>query len=83
MSITLKNVNAVKALEVLTKTYFKGFEPTLSCRWNTLTIKSAHTAHRWNLTGNLEEQIWVYSGEVPIEQTAMTINEYKAQQQQE
>lgn len=73
--ITLKNIDAVRALEAL-KTYFPGYQPTLDCFWNTLTIKNHRTAHRWNLIG--EE--WVYVGEIPLDQTSKTITQFKADQ---
>lgn len=74
--ITMKNTDAPRALEALTKTYYKGFEPTLDCFWNTITIKSPYTAHRWNLVNDE----WIYVGEIPLEETQMTCAEYKAQQ---
>ena len=73
--ITIKNVDVVKALETLVNTYYKGFEPTMSCSWNTLTIKSAYEAHKWDLVGN----DWVYTGPVPVSEE-MTCSEWKAQQ---
>ena len=74
--ITMKNVDAPKAIEALTKTYYPGFEPTLDCYWNTITIKSLHAAHRWNLVNNE----WVYVGEIPVAETQMTCAQYKSQQ---